>query len=61
MNTATYFIIALLWIAACSFISLYILGMGMTLKQQVSLGFKSILVSFLLGACMLFLMIAIDA
>lgn len=59
MNTTQIILLTLLWIAACTAISLYILGKGMTAKQQFSLGLKSIFVSFLVGVSMLFVMITV--
>jgi hypothetical protein len=57
MNTTTIILLALLWIVACAAISLYILGKGMSAKQQFSLGLKAIFVSFLIGSGLLFVAI----
>jgi hypothetical protein len=59
MNTTTIILLALLWLTACAAISLYILGKGMSAKQQFSLGLKAIFVSFLLGSGLLFAAITI--
>jgi len=58
MNTITYILIALLWLAIYTAISFYILGKGMTAKQQFSLGLKSIFISFLVGLGFLFFSIS---
>lgn len=59
MTTISTILLILLWIAACTAISIYILGKGMTAKQQFSLGLKAIFVSFLVGSTFLFVSITV--
>jgi hypothetical protein len=58
MATSMYFILGLVWTLLCLGIGLYISGIGVSPEQQIKVGFRTMIVTFLLGT---FLLIAIIA
>ncbi len=57
MGSFNYLFIAGLWILICAGLGLYITGIGMSARKQYSIGFKTMLITYLLGVCMLFVVI----
>lgn len=57
MGFSTYILVAVFWIIPCVAIGFYITGIGISPKKQYKLGLKTILFSYILGVCMLFVMI----
>lgn len=53
-----YIFLAILWILVCIGLGIYITGTGLSAKKQYSIGLKTIFISYLLGVCMLFMMIS---
>lgn len=53
-----YILLAILWILVCVGLGIYITGMGLSAKKQYSIGLKTIFITYLLGVCMLFMMIS---
>lgn len=58
MGTSIYFILGLVYVFACLGIGLYISGIGVSAEQQIKLGFRTMLITFLLGVFMLIAIIA---
>lgn len=57
MESFYYILLGLFWIIVCVGLGLYINGKGFLGKKQHTLGLKSIVVSYLIGICMLFAII----
>ncbi len=49
MNLNNYYLVAFLWICICIALGTYINGVGLSGKQQYSIGLKAILFAYLFG------------
>ena len=58
MATSIYFILGLVWTLLCLGIGLYISGIGVSPEQQIKIGFRTMVITFLVGAFMLIAIIA---
>ncbi|MBL7931161.1 MAG: hypothetical protein JNL60_04645 [Bacteroidia bacterium] len=57
MKEYYHYLLGILWIVTCIFLGLYVRGRSLNGKKQYSIGLKAIIVSYLLGLCLLFVAI----
>lgn len=54
MQAYYHYLLGLLWIVACIFLGLYVRGRSISGKRHYKGGLKAIVVSYLVGLCLLF-------
>lgn len=60
MSLHHYFILAAVWIVICIGIGIFITGKGLSKQQHYTIGLKTMLISYALGICLLFIVITMS-